>query len=67
MQETWIQSLSHEGPLEEEMATHPVLLPGKPMDGGAWRATVLGATKSQTRLSPHTHGLHTTGLSQSRR
>ena len=48
MQETWIQSLSNESPLEEEMATHPVLLPGKPMDGGAWWATVLGATKSRT-------------------
>ena len=26
MQETWIQSLSHEDSLEEEMATHPSIL-----------------------------------------
>ena len=26
-----------------------------PMDGGAWWATVHGVTKSQTRLSMHTH------------
>ena len=26
MQETWIQPLSHEGSLEEEMATHPIIL-----------------------------------------
>ena len=29
MQETWIQSLGHEDPLEEEMATHSSIL--------AWR------------------------------
>ena len=28
-QETWVQSLGREDPLEEEMATHPVFLPGK--------------------------------------
>ena len=28
---------------------------GNPMDRGGWWATVLGATKSQTRLSAHTH------------
>ena len=27
--ETWVQSLSWEDPLEKEMATTPVLLPGK--------------------------------------
>ena len=26
MQETWVQSLSQEDPLEEEMATHPSIL-----------------------------------------
>ena len=31
------------------------------MDRGAWRATVHGVAKSQTRLSTHTH-THTTGL-----
>ena len=29
---------------------------GNSMDRGAWRATVHGATKSQTQLSMHTHG-----------
>ena len=34
MQETWIQSLGREDPLEKEMATHSCL--ENPMDGGAW-------------------------------
>ena len=29
MQETWVQSLSREDPLEEEMATHSSILAGK--------------------------------------
>ena len=29
-QETWVQSLDREDPLEKEMATIPVLLPEKP-------------------------------------
>ena len=29
MQETWVKSLGQEDPLEKEMATHSVLLPGK--------------------------------------
>ena len=29
LQETWVQSLGHEDPLEYKMATHPVFLPGK--------------------------------------
>ena len=29
VQETWVQSLGQEDPLEKEMATHAVLLPGK--------------------------------------
>ena len=29
MQETWVQSLGWEDPLEKEMAIHSVLLPGK--------------------------------------
>ena len=29
MQETWVQSLGQEDPLEKETATTPVLLPGK--------------------------------------
>ena len=34
------------------MATHPIILVWRiPMDRGAWRATVHGVAKSQTRLS----------------
>ena len=29
MQETWVQSLGQEDPLEKEMATTPVFVPGK--------------------------------------
>ena len=29
VQETWVQSLGQEGPLEKEIATHSVFLPGK--------------------------------------
>ena len=39
MQETRGRSLGWEDPLEKEMATTPVLLPGNPMDRGAWQAT----------------------------
>ena len=41
MQETQVQSLGWEDPLEKEMATHPTILAWKnPMDRGAWWATV---------------------------
>ena len=46
MQETWVQSLGQEDPLEKEMRTHSSIL--------AWKipwAIVHGATKCQTRLS----------------
>ena len=36
----------------------PVLLPGKPLDGGAWKATVHGVTEGQTRLSDFTFTFH---------
>ena len=49
MQETWVQSLSWEDSLEEDMATHSSILVWKiPMDRGAWWATVHGVAKSQT-------------------
>ena len=32
----------------------PVLLSGKPLDGGAWKAAVHGVTEGQTRLSDFT-------------
>ena len=51
MQETWVQSLGWEDTLEEAIATHSSILPGLPMDWGAWRATGHGVTKSRTRLS----------------
>ena len=49
MRETWVRSLGQEVPLGKEMATHSCLQ--NPMDGGAWQATVHGATKSPTQLS----------------
>ena len=36
------------------MATHSSILAWKIMDGGDWRATVRGVTKSWTRLSNFT-------------
>ena len=52
MQETQVQSLGQEGPLEKEMATHSSILVRKnPTDRGASKATVCGVAKSQTQLS----------------
>ena len=49
VQETWVQTLGLEDPLEEGVATHPSILAWRiPMNRGAWRATVYGVTKSQT-------------------
>ena len=55
MQETQVQSLGREDPLEEEMAIHSSILAWKnPMDRGVWGATVHGPdvpyvlTKRQT-------------------
>ena len=49
MQETWVQSLGLEDPLEEDMATHSSILAWRiPMYRGAGQATVHGVTKSQT-------------------
>ena len=46
MQETWIQSLGWEDPLEEGMATHSSIRAWRiPMDRRAWRATVHGVTQ----------------------
>ena len=46
MQETWIQSLCWEDPLEEGMATHSVILAWRiPIDKGAWQATVHGSQR----------------------
>ena len=41
MQETWVQLLGWEDPLEKETATHSnILALGNPMDRGAWQARV---------------------------
>ena len=57
MQETHVQSLGREDPLEKGIATHSSCLEN-PMDRGSWRDTVHGVTKSQTqlqRISPQEH------------
>ena len=55
----WVPSLDQKNPLEESMATHSSIL--------AWRITwteepgrlhVCGVTRSRTRLSLHTHTIH---------
>ena len=51
MQETWVQSLCQEVPLEEEMETHSTSGLEKSMDRRACWATVHGVAKSQTQLS----------------
>ena len=52
MQETWVQSLGGEGPLEKEIATHSSIfawrIPWTEEPGGLQS---MGVTKSQTRLS----------------
>ena len=43
MQETWVQSLGQEDPLEKEMSSHSNILAWK-MNRGAWQATVHAVT-----------------------
>ena len=59
MQETWIQCLDQENPLEKEVADSPLKYSclGNPTDRGAWWAAVHGITKSRTRLSDFTFTL----------
>ena len=45
-QDTRVQTLGWEDPLEEDMATHPVFLPGQSMDREGLWATVHGAAES---------------------
>ena len=54
MQETWVQSLGQEDPLEEEMATHSSILPWEIpwTEEPDWLCQSLhGVTESQTQLS----------------
>ena len=49
VQETWVQSLCWEDPLEMGIATHlQYSCLENPMDRGTWWATVHGLTKSRT-------------------
>ena len=51
-QETWVQSLIWEDPLEKEVVTHSSILAWRiPMDRGAWRAAIHGVAKSRTQPS----------------
>ena len=55
MQETRVQSLGWEDPLEKEMAIRiQYYWLENPTDRGAWWATVRGVAKSRTRLSGFT-------------
>ena len=49
MQETQIQSLGWEDPMEKDWQPTPVFLPESSVDRGAWQATVHGATKKKNQ------------------
>ena len=52
MQETRVQSLDQEDPLEKGMATHSSTLGlENSTDRGAWWVTIYGVPKRQTQLS----------------
>ena len=52
MQETRVQSLGQEDPLEKKMATHSSILAWRiPVERGPWWATVRGVAKSLVQLS----------------
>ena len=52
MQETWVQSLGWEDPLEKDIASHSSILSWRiPMDRGAWWVTVHGVANSWTQIS----------------
>ena len=47
VQETWVQSLGWEDPLEGGMETHFSILAWRiPMDRGTWQATIHGVAES---------------------
>ena len=51
MQETQVQYLGGEDPLEKGMAIHASSCLENSMDRGSWWATVHGVAKSQTQMS----------------
>ena len=51
MWETWVPSLGWENPLEDDMVTHSVFLPGESHGQTSLQATVHWVTKSQALLS----------------
>ena len=52
VQETQVQFLGQEDPLEKEMATHSSILAWRiPMERGAWQATLYVVAKSWTRMT----------------
>ena len=61
-EETWVQSLGGEDPLDKGMATHSSILAWRiPTDRGARRATVHRVAKSQTRLKRLSMNTHKRG------
>ena len=51
VQETWVQSLGWEDPLEKGMATHSSILAWRIPGTGVWGAAVYGVAESRTRLT----------------
>ena len=58
MQESWVKSLGWEDQLEKGLTIHFSILAWRiPMYQGAWQVTILGVSKSRTRMSNWTHRL----------
>ena len=56
MQETWVQSVGWEDPLEKGVAIHSSILAWKnPMDRGVWCATVHGVAELDMTELTHTY------------
>ena len=54
-QEMWVWSLDWEVPLEEEIATHSSILPGKSHEQRSLAGFSPGVKKSQTQLGNRAH------------
>ena len=60
VQETWVQSLGWEDPLEKSMATHSSILSWRiPTDRRAWWATVMGSQRVGYNWVTNTHKVGT--------